>query len=315
MQNKYLPEGSLITTPENREYICSPSGLERAAAQGRILEATALRCDADMNLYVDLYGTRGIIERNEVSYCQPGEIQKDIAVITRVGKPVCFKVLGFDRDSHGSFVRLSRRAAQLECRQNYLADLIPGDIIPATVTHLENFGAFADIGCGIASLLSVDCISVSRISHPRDRLYCGMPIRCAVRSVDRGTGRIFITMRELLGTWLENAAKFEIGHTVAGIVRSIEDYGIFIELAPNLAGLAELRDDAIRPPKVGQYAAVYIKNIIPERMKIKLVLIDSYDADTAIAPPQYFTDPSVLHIDRWLYSPPYSKKCIETVFE
>ena len=315
MHNKYLPEGSLIKTSENREYISSPGGLERAAQQGRILEATALRCDSDMRLYVDLYGMRGIIEKKEAAYCRPGEVLKDIAVISRVGKPVCFKVIDTDYDAHGPFVRLSRRDAQLECMRNYLCDLIPGDIINATVTHLESFGAFVDIGCGIPSLLSVDCISVSRISHPRDRLSPGMPIRCAVRSVEPESGRIFVTMRELLGTWLQNAARFEIGHTVAGIVRSIEDYGIFIELAPNLAGLAELRDDGLRCPEPGEYAAVYIKNIIPERMKVKLVMIDSHSADAAIRPPEYFIGENVSHIDRWLYSPPYSKKVIETVFE
>ena len=314
MQNKYLPEGNLIKTPENRGYISSQSGLERASAEGRILEATALRCDSDMRLYVDLYGMRGIIEKREAAFCREGEAMKDIAVISRVGKPVCFKVLGIDYDAHGPFARLSRRDAQIECAENYLADLIPGDIVNATVTHLENFGAFVDVGCGIPSLLSVDCISVSRISHPRDRLAPGMPIRCAVRSIDESSGRIFVTMRELLGTWEENASRFEIGHTVAGIGRSIENYGIFIELAPNLAGLAELRDGGFPCPSPGDYAAVYIKNIIPERMKVKLVMIDSYAPEGAPARLEYFIGEQTKHIDRWLYSPKNSKKIIETVF-
>ena len=313
MQNKYLPEGNLIKLPENREYVSSLSGLERASVQGKILEATALRCDSDMRLHVDLYGIRGTIEKREVAYCRPGEPLKDIAVISRVGKPVCFKVISIDHDDYGPIARLSRRDAQLECIRNRLGDLTPGDVIDATVTHLESFGAFVDIGCGISSLLSVDCISVSRISHPRDRLSCGMPIRCVVRSVDT-YGRIFVSMRELLGTWLENASCFEVGNTVAGIVRSIESYGIFIELAPNLAGLAELRDDGEKPPEPGQCVAVYIKNILPERMKIKLVLIDSCGSEAAPKPLRYFVDPAVTHLDSWLYSPPYAKKIIETVF-
>ena len=47
--------------------------------------------------------------------------------------------------------------------EHYISKLIPGDIIPARITHLEAFGAFADIGCGIVSLLPIDTISVSRI--------------------------------------------------------------------------------------------------------------------------------------------------------
>ncbi len=315
MKNKYAPEGSLISTPENREYISSPEGLDRAAVQGRTLEANATLCDGSMRLHVDLYGIRGIIERNEVAYDPQGQPIKDIAIITRVGKPVCFKVLGRDRDSRGEFYRLSRRDAQIECYRNYISDLIAGDIIDAKVTHLESFGAFVDIGCGLPSLMSVDTISVSRISHPRDRLTCGMNIRCVVRSVDRDTQRVLVSMRELLGTWEENASMFEPGQTVAGIVRSVENYGIFVELAPNLAGLAELRDD-IYPPRPGQSVAVYIKSIIPERMKIKLVLVDSSGSDTAPGNSfKYFIGAKTSHIDRWRYSPSSSSRIVETVFE
>jgi small subunit ribosomal protein S1 len=124
-------------------------------------------------------------------------------------------------------------------------------------------------------------------------------------------------MRELLGTWEENAAEFEVGQTVAGIVRSIESYGVFIELAPNLAGLAELRDgNADRDiARVGEYAAVYIKSILPDRMKIKLVLIDSYHGDIPHQKPRYYVDcEKTSHIDRWIYSPPSASKIIETVF-
>jgi small subunit ribosomal protein S1 len=123
-------------------------------------------------------------------------------------------------------------------------------------------------------------------------------------------------MRELLGTWEENAALFSPGQTVAGIIRSVESYGVFVELTPNLAGLAELRDDS-HPFELpcGSLAAVYIKSIIPERMKIKLVLIDSYKGDPAVSDLKYFLDcESVCHIDRWRYSPACCSKTVETVF-
>lgn len=313
----YLPEGMRIHTAENREYISSLAGLERAMKEGRILESTVLLCDSSLRLHVDLYGIRGIIDRSEAVFCRRGEVIKDIAVITRVGKPVCFKVMGFCRQDGETVAILSRRAAQSDCIHRYLADLIPGDIIPARVTHLESFGAFVDIGCGVASLLSVDCISVSRISHPSDRLSVGDTIYTVVKIMDREQDRIFVSMRELLGTWEENAACFEIGQTVAGVVRSIEPYGVFVELAPNLAGLAELREGTAdrQIAVVGNRAAVYIKNIIPDRMKIKLVLIDSYKGEPPTGELRYFVDcQSVCHLDRWQYSPPYSHKLVETLF-
>ena len=118
-------------------------------------------------------------------------------------------------------------------------------------------------------------------------------------------------MRELLGTWEENAAQFSEGQTVRGIIRSVESYGIFVELMPNLAGLAEYRDD-VYP---GQTAAVYIKSIIPDKMKIKLIIIDSEDSDSPVIPLPYFVDTqSITHIDHWRYSPQCSNKVIETIF-
>jgi small subunit ribosomal protein S1 len=270
-----------------------------------------------MRLHVALGEYEGIIDREEVLYVPDGSPIKDIAVITRVGKPICFHILGFERGASGLTVRLSRRSAQEECYRNHISRLRPGDILPATVTHLESFGAFVDIGCGISSLLSVDALSVSRISHPGDRLSCGMTVYTVVRTVDPLHHRVFVSQRELLGTWEENAARFSAGQTVAGIVRSVERYGVFIELAPNLAGLAELREDARSHPEltVGYGATVYIKSIIPERMKIKLVLIDTYSGPRTPTPRKYYINPTETgHIDRWRYSPPDAPKVIETVF-
>ena len=316
MNNVYLPDGLLIQSSQNREYISSLSGLERAMNEGKILESTVTLCDSQMRLHVDLYGIEGIIEREEALYNQGAPI-KDIAVITRVGKPVCFKVMSIQFEGGKPVAILSRRAAQLECMRQFVDKLSCGDIIRARVSHLESFGAFVDIGCGVTSLCSVDCISVSRISHPSDRLTVGEYIYTVVKTKDAESGRIFVSMRELLGTWEENAALFEPGQTVAGVIRSVEDYGVFIELAPNLAGLAEIREGSREKlmASVGQRAAVYIKSIIPERMKIKLVLIDSYKGTPPQKELRYFIDTdNVTHIDRWQYSPSVSSKNVETIF-
>lgn len=320
MINTYKPEGALISYAQNREYISSRKGLERAMAEGLILEETALLCDGDMNLHLDLHGIKGIIPRSEVLYSPQGDEIKDIAVITRVGKPVCFKILALHEQNGKTVAILSRRQAQMECYRSYICTLTAGDIVDAKVTHLEGFGAFVDIGCGIVSLLSVDSISVSRISHPKDRLFPGMSIKAVIKGIDGSNGRIFVSLKELLGTWEENAGLFSRGQTVAGIIRSVESYGVFVELTPNLAGLAELRDGFSLSDgsecgdMIGKRAAVYIKNIIPERMKIKLVLVDSYKGDSAPQSLKYFYDDKVTHIDYWRYSPDSSSKVIESVF-
>ena len=308
--NRYAPEGTYMARPENRDMLSSLEALTRAMERGDILESVAKLCDSKMTLHFELGTMPAIMPREEVQYLKEGEESKDIAILTRVGKPVCFKVIGFTHLEDGRTAAvLSRRAAQAECAECFISTLVPGDIIPARITHMENFGAFVDVGCGIVSLLSIDCISVSRISHPSDRFFVGDRINCVIKEID-SEGRLYVTHRELLGTWEENAASFSPGQTVAGIVRSVESYGIFVELAPNLAGLAELKPGVL----VGDTAAVYIKSILPEKMKIKLIVIDHYPAEPC-RQLRYFIDPEKSpHIDRWQYSPEGAIKIIETVF-
>lgn len=304
---EYYPEGWLIDTAENRAALQSTAALIEACRTGQILEGRALVCDSSHNLLVDLGCVKGIIPRDEGALGIREGTVRDIAIISRVNRPVCFVVTGFQKDGDGrTTALLSRRAAQEKRREAFIRRLVPGDIINAQITHLENFGAFADIGCGIVSLLPIDAISVSRIDHPRERFTVGMNIRAVVKSIENG--RITLSHKELLGTWEENVALFSAGETVAGIVRSVEPYGIFVELSPNLAGLAETREDVIP----GQQASVYIKSILPARMKVKLVIIDTFDYHYRPAPPKYFYEGE--HIDRFVYSPEGSEKEVITDF-
>ena len=285
--NEFHPEGAILNTLENRLAKQSLAALEKAMEEERILEAVPNLCDPDFNLHFEFAGIPAVLPKEEVALIENGGEVRDIAVITRVGKPCAFLV---DRIECEPELRifLSRKKAQEKCLSEYLDHLKIGDILPAKITHFEHFGAFCDIGCGIASLLSIDCISISRILHPSDRFFVGQEILCAVKARDEvrlgNLGRISLTHKELLGTWQENADRFRIGQTVVGVIRSIESYGIFIELAPNLAGLAEWRDDV----KVGDGCSVYIKNIIPKKRKIKLVIIDTFRHNREHAQSRYF---------------------------
>lgn len=309
--NQYKPEGSLISCAKNYEYVSSYEGLRAAYEKQIILEASVAMSDHNLNLIINFCpGIKGVIPKSEAIYSEQESV-KDIAILTRVGKVVCFKILGFERDSSGGITAiLSRREAQRECAEKYTSRLTPGDIIPARITHLESFGAFVDIGCGITSLLSIDTMSISRISHPSVRVSVGDFIYTVVKGRDE-LGRIYVSERELLGSWEENASLFKVGETVTGTIRSVESYGIFVELMPNLAGLAEFRGD-VSP---GQEAAVYIKSIIPGKMKIKLIIIDTHDKKEDRMPLDYFIDvEKTKRIDHWRYSPPASERIIETCF-
>jgi len=274
MSEKYLPEGIKLNTLENSMAFSNLKNIEEAIKNETVLESRVLLCDKDYNMILKLGKYNAIIPKSEAAYSFEGESIRDIAILTRVSKAVSFVITDIDIKNGEPTLILSRKRAQEKCLKEYIDLLNEGDVIEARITHFENFGCFCDIGCGIIALLPIDCISVSRISHPKDRFYVGEYIFAAIKNrnvlSDGSLGRICLTHKELLGTWKENAEKFLIGETVSGIVRSVENYGIFVELSPNLAGLAEWKS-GVEP---GQSAAVFIKNIIPEKRKIKLVLVD-----------------------------------------
>ncbi len=303
----YYPEGEIFFTPDNQNSIKNIFSLQEAMLQEKILEARVSLCDNDHNLHIDLPCAKGIIYREEGAIGIADGTTKDIALITKVNKPVCFIVTEIIKEDNGNYIALlSRKKVQEKCLNEFINTLLAGDVIPAKVTHLEQFGAFVDIGCGIPSLIPIDAISISRISHPSDRFQAGQNIFVVIKDVCNG--RVWLSHKELLGTWEENASKFHYGETVSGIIRSVEDYGIFVELSPNLAGLAEPKEGVA----VGQHASVYIKALIPEKMKVKLIIVDVFSGTHIHRAPEYFITEG--HISHWRYSSDLSPKVIESRF-
>lgn len=303
----YYPEGALYNSSENIAAFASNETIKAAQKSEKILEGIAERCNESHDILVSLYNNyTGKIPREEGALGILEGTTKDIALISKVSKPICFVVKSFDPKSNQLI--LSRRRAQQLCYENYISKLTPGDVIPAVVTHMEKYGSFVDIGCGFASLIPIAAISVSRIDHPNNRFTKGQKIFAVVKSIENDH-KICLSHKELLGTWMENAEKFTPGETVCGTVRSITNYGIFVELQPNLAGLAENKEGV----EVGNIVSVFIKKLIPEKMKAKLTIVDC-NPNSRKKPDklQYFIKSG--HLDSWQYSPENCKKIIKTVF-
>ena len=304
-ENKlFLPEGMRPVTD------FSISSLKEAAEHAEVMEAIPYRCDTDHTLHFSLNGIRAQMERREAIAPWISGSGRDISVLSMVGKPTCFTVIEMRADQKGApLAYLSRRMVQELAMDHFLEQLQEGMVLVCRVTHLEPFGVFLDIGCGIIAMLPIEYISVSRISHPKERFYEGQKILAAVLSIDRDRKRITMTHRELLGTWIENASYFESGETVQGIVRSIKPYGTFVELTPNLSGLTDLRDGLLP----GDGVSVFIKSIQPERMKIKLQVIGKLSSVPSPTPLKYYVTDGKL--DHWIYSPKNCEKRVETFFK
>ena len=169
--------------PENRGYL--PEGLSapplytlemlrRAVSDGAVLEGTVQRCDGDLNLYLQLGSTFAKIPREEVTAPWISGADREIAVLSRVGKQVCFTVESISADAKGApTALLSRRKVQEQAMEEMRRSLKPGAVVVGKVVRMEPFGAFVDIGRGIVALLPTEYISAARIRHPNERFRVG----------------------------------------------------------------------------------------------------------------------------------------------
>lgn len=306
-----MPENKLFP-PEGaaprRTYTLSE--LRNAAETGTILEGIVQRCSPELDLTLDVGGIAARMPRAEVTAPWISGAERDIAVLSRVGKQVCFTVQSVTADAKGAPVALlSRQRAQTLAMNAMERTLRPGSVVSGRVVGLKPYGAFVDIGRGIVALLPTAYISTARVRHPAERFRIGQLLTAAVKHFDRDARRITLTHRELLGTWMENASRFSVGETVRGTVRSVTDYGCFVELTPNLSGLTDRREDL----KEGDRVSVQLRSIRPDKMKIKLQVIEPLPPLAEASPLSYWITDSVL--DRWVYSPAnYEGTPVETVF-
>jgi len=156
----------------------------------------------------------------------------------------------------------------------------PNTIIEGTVRNLTNYGAFVEIEEGIDGLLHVSDMSwTKKISHPSEVLKKGDKVRCVVLSVDQEKMRVALGTKQLTeDPWLHAIPSTYIpGQIVRGKVTKITNFGVFVELEPDLEGLlhvSELADHKVEDPhdevKVGAEIEVKILRVDPQERKIGL---------------------------------------------
>lgn len=235
-----------------------------------ILQGIVTNCDENCNLHVELEnGVEGIIPREEVEAINIDKngVPKANLCQGKVHKYVQFKL----KEKDGDILIFSRKDVQkevLNCVKNYLKE---GECVKGIVKNITPYGAFVDIGGGVVGLAYIEDLSVARIKSPYERLKIGQNVNIVVKSINRETGKINLSYKDTLGTWEENAHKFSIGMNVKGIVRETEKNknGIFIELTPNLVGMAEYKDGL----EYGERVDVHIKKIDYDKKKVKVVLL------------------------------------------
>lgn len=247
-----------------------PEGWKNDSLDTRdIFQGIVEKCDENYNLHVKMNdGTEGIIPREEV---EAVNLDKDglpkINLCTgKVHKYVQFKI----KEKDGDNLIFSRRDLQEDVLNYIKTDLQVGQTVKGIVKNITPYGAFIDIGGGVVGLVHIEDLSVARIKTPFERIKIGQKLDIVVKYIDRETGRINLSYKEMLGSWEENAKNFELGMKTKGIVRETEKNknGIFIELAPNLVGMTEYKDGL----EYGEQIDVIIKKIDYDRKKVKLII-------------------------------------------
>jgi len=252
---KFIPEG----------WDCAPQAfslqeLNVASINGNIMQAKVNKCDSKYNLYLDLGNNiTGIIPRDEVEAINIDEtgFPKPNICTNKINKYVQFKVKDITKNNT---VILSRKAVGKEAINWIKNDLKEGMVVYGIVKNIKPYGAFVEIGGGIVGLVHIEDISVARIKSPYERFKIGQKIKIVVKSIDRKTNRVILSYKEMYGTWEDNIKDFEEGTVVKGIAREIEKRknGIFVELKPNLIGLADYKENI----EYGNNVNVYIKRTI-----------------------------------------------------
>lgn len=262
---KFIPEGWAECKPITK------LELDVALETGNINQGLVTKCDGNYNLYVNLGNNiKGIIPREEVEAINIDEtgFPKPNICINKVNKIVQFKVKDI---KDGDIAILSRKEVGKDALKWVKEELKEGMVVKGIVKNIRPYGAFIEIGGGVVGLLHIEDISVARIKTPLERFEIGQKINVMIKYIDRSKERILLTYKELLGTWEENIKEFSEGDIVKGIVREEEKQGngIFVELKPNLVGLADYKQDL----EYGQLVDVNIRKIIPEKKKVKLVFV------------------------------------------
>lgn len=263
---KFIPEGWVKT-----EANYGIDSIKEAFNNDKIMQGFVYDCDSNLNLHVKLGdGITGIIPRNEVDFVDSDEygFARPSICKNKINSYVQFKVKEIYNENK---ILLSRKKANEDAFNWMKENLKEGMIVKGIVKNIRKYGAFVEIGAGVVGLLHIEDISVSRMKTPEERFSINQKINVMIKSIDKINNKIVLSYKELCGTWEENIEEFSEKTVVKGVVKEADKLknGLFVELKPNLVGLAEYKDGY----QYGQSVDVYIKKIIKEKKKIKLVIV------------------------------------------
>lgn len=239
---------------------------QEGVLQGKVKKITSF------GMFVDVGGVEGLVHYTEISYkgpVNPSKLYKEEDIV-----PV--KVLNYDKEKRR--LALSIKATTDDPWREIENELEVGDAIKVTVSNIEPYGVFVDLGNDIEGFLHISEISWNKnIQNPEEFLKAGQEIDVEVIEIDTKDRRLRVSLKKLLDKPFEQfAKKHKEGEILKGVVATLTDFGAFVKL-DNIDGLLHNEDAYWNKNekckdlmKIGETIEVKIAKIDREKERISL---------------------------------------------
>jgi len=152
-----------------------------------------------------------------------------------------FDVKVIDVNESENKLIVSEKEAWEEQQRDIISSYKVGDVIEGTVTVITDFGAFVQFGDSLEGLVHISELAWQRIDDPRDVVHPGQKIKAEIIKIERS--KIFLSMKKLIkDPWTDVGNRYAVGQTVKGKVLKVNPFGLFVELDPEIHGLAHVSE-------------------------------------------------------------------------
>ncbi len=188
-------------------------------------------------MFVDVGGVDGLVHYNEISYKGPVNPSK----LYKEGDIVTVKAISYDKDKR--HLSLSIKAVQPDPWAEVESELDEGDTITVTVSNIEAYGVFVDLGNDIEGFLHISEITWSKnVKNPNDHLTVGEEIDVEVIEINPNTHKLRVSLKRLLPKPFDEFVRnYNEGDIVTGTVTSLTDFGAFVRIG-SVEGLLHNQD-------------------------------------------------------------------------
>jgi len=256
-----------------QEFSAERSALMDNLQEGAVVRGTVKNL-TDYGAFVDLGGIDGLLHITDMAWKRV----KHPSEVVKVGEEIEVRILKFDRER--SRVSLGLKQLGADPWQNIARRYPPSTRVFGKVTNIADYGAFVEIEDGVEGLVHVSEMDwTNKNVNPAKVVHTGQEVEVMVLDVDEERRRISLGLKQCQANpWKEFAENYNRGDKVAGQVKSITDFGIFIGLPGNIDGLVHLSDiswdqpgeEAVRNYQKGQQLEAMVLSIDPERERISL---------------------------------------------